>query len=177
LSQPALVVHGLVRAASAFLSRLARRSAESAVVQAPHAVPVNISSGSVSVPIASGPISSVRRTTAGVENRCPVCQVRFRGSRICSRCGADLEPLMVLTVKAWQLRQAARQALEAGEPERALELVSEAQGTQNTGGGEALRLLAVWLKTAAPSSYAAPPSVFSTAGSANGSIVRRFRTL
>jgi hypothetical protein len=67
--------------------------------------------------------------TAGIENRCPVCQARFRGARICSRCGADLEPLMLLAVKAWQLRQAARQALDAGDVQRALALAIEAQGT------------------------------------------------
>jgi hypothetical protein len=86
-------------------------------------------------------------TAAGIENRCPVCQARFRGSRTCSRCGADLEPLMVLAVQSWELRQAARQALDAGDFERALEFAIEAQGAQNTGRGEALRLLGAWLKT------------------------------
>jgi predicted amidophosphoribosyltransferase len=83
----------------------------------------------------------------GVENRCPVCQARFRGARICSRCGADLEPLMLLAVKAWQLRQAARQALNAGDAERALGLAMEAQGLQSTESGDALRLLGAWLQT------------------------------
>ena len=83
--------------------------------------------------------------SAGVENRCPVCQARFRGARICSRCGADLEPLMVLAVEAWQLRQAARQALDGGDVERALKLAGEAQGIQGTQSGEALRLLSAWL--------------------------------
>jgi predicted amidophosphoribosyltransferase len=86
--------------------------------------------------------------SAGFDNRCPVCNARFRGSRICSRCGADLEPLMRLTVRAWQLRQSARQALHDRNFGRALELASEAQGTQDTGSGEALRLLAAWLNTA-----------------------------
>ena len=54
---------------------------------------------------------------------------------------------MRLTVKAWQLRQAARQALDAGDVGRALALAVEAQGTQNTDSGEALRLLGAWLKT------------------------------
>jgi hypothetical protein len=73
--------------------------------------------------------------------------VRFRGARICSRCGADLEPLMRLSVEAWQLRRAARQALDAGDVDRALGLATEAQGVQGTGNGEALRLLGAWLKT------------------------------
>jgi predicted amidophosphoribosyltransferase len=68
-----------------------------------------------------------------VVNQCPVCQARFRGARICSRCGADLEPLMVLSVQAWQLRQAARQALLAGEIGRALALAGEAEGLERSG--------------------------------------------
>jgi hypothetical protein len=52
---------------------------------------------------------------------------------------------MRLTVRAWQLRQAARQAFDAGDFGRALELVTEAQATQNTEAGESLRLLAAWL--------------------------------
>jgi hypothetical protein len=54
---------------------------------------------------------------------------------------------MRLTVKAWQLRQAARQALDAGDAERARGLAMEAQGVQRTENGEALRLLGAWLKT------------------------------
>ena len=131
MTEPIRVAHALVRAASAFLSTLGRRPPETPPVKLLAAPRTSISSG---LP-----------TTAGVDNRCPVCQARFRGSRICSRCGADLEPLMLLTVKAWQLRQAARQALDAGDAGRALELAIEAQGTQGTGSGEALRLLGAWL--------------------------------
>jgi predicted amidophosphoribosyltransferase len=83
----------------------------------------------------------------GVENRCPVCQARFRGARVCSRCGAGLEPLMLLSVEAWQLRQAARQALHAGDLERALGLAIQAQGIQSTGSGEALRLLLLMVRS------------------------------
>ena len=54
---------------------------------------------------------------------------------------------MVLTVKAWQLRQEARQALDAGDVERALEFAIEAQGIQDTGSGASLRLLCAWLKS------------------------------
>ncbi len=52
---------------------------------------------------------------------------------------------MVLAVEAWQLRQASRQALDAGDAERALERAIEAQGVQSTESGEALRLLGAWL--------------------------------
>jgi predicted amidophosphoribosyltransferase len=122
LTRSIRVAYALGRAASAFVSTLVRH---------PPAAPRRT-------------LSSELRS-AGVENRCPVCQARFRGARICSRCGADLEPLMLLTVKAWQLREAARQALGAGEVERALGLAIEAQGVQGTGNGEALRLLGAWL--------------------------------
>lgn len=131
MTEPTRVAHALVRAASAFLSTLARRPPETASFKAPETPRTTLSSG--------------LRTAAGVENRCPVCQARFRGSRTCSRCGADLEPLMLLSVKAWQLRQAARQALDAGDFGRALGLAIEAQGAQNTESGEALRLLGAWL--------------------------------
>jgi len=52
---------------------------------------------------------------------------------------------MLLAVQAWQLRQAARRALDEGEVERALGLAMEAQGIQGTESGEALRLLGAWL--------------------------------
>jgi hypothetical protein len=128
------VAQALARAASAFFSALARRPGEVAPVrvqEAPRATTLTLSSG---------------LRTVGVENRCPVCQARFRGARICSRCGADLEPLMLLAVKAWQLRQAARQALDAGDVERALGLAIEAQGIQSTESGEALRLLLLMVR-------------------------------
>lgn len=82
---------------------------------------------------------------AEVTNRCPVCQARFRGARVCSRCGADLEPLMSLAAAAWQLRQAARSALEAGEYDQALRFAREAQQMQRTPKGEFLRAVSSWL--------------------------------
>ena len=77
--------------------------------------------------------------------KCPVCQARFRGSGTCSRCGADLESLMLLIAKAYQLRQDARRALQAGDYERAQRLASKAQATCSTQRGEDLRLLSSWL--------------------------------
>jgi hypothetical protein len=52
---------------------------------------------------------------------------------------------MRLAVRAWQLRQAARRALDAGEGRRAFGLASQAQQVQRTPGGESLRLLSAWL--------------------------------
>ena len=114
------------------MSESVHEAAEESSVQAPAAECVSV--------------SSRLEATPGLDNRCPVCQARFRGSRICSRCGADLEPLMLLTVKAWQLRESARHALGEGDFDRALQLACEAQGAQDSERGEALRLLAAWLK-------------------------------
>lgn len=47
--------------------------------------------------------------------RCPVCTARFRGTAACSRCGADLTPLMRLAAEAYRLRRAARQAVFSGD--------------------------------------------------------------
>jgi hypothetical protein len=77
--------------------------------------------------------------------RCPVCQARFRDSRTCSRCGADLAPMMILIAKAHQLRQHAREALQRGKLELALWLATEAQAACSTPQGRDLRLLCAWL--------------------------------
>jgi len=78
-------------------------------------------------------------------NRCPVCQARFRGAALCSRCGADLARPMLLAAEAWRLREAARGAIAAGEFERAFEFARSAQETQTTPAGEALLRLSAWL--------------------------------
>jgi predicted amidophosphoribosyltransferase len=76
---------------------------------------------------------------------CPVCRARFRGTRVCSRCGADLEPLMRIAARAWRLREAARDALAAGDAHAARECLSEAEHLDHTPHGARLRLLADWL--------------------------------
>jgi hypothetical protein len=78
-------------------------------------------------------------------HQCPVCLARFRGARVCSRCGADLEPLMALAVEAWRLRQSARAALEEADFPRALALAADAQQAHRTPDGERVRLLCAWL--------------------------------
>jgi hypothetical protein len=65
---------------------------------------------------------------------------------------------MLLTVKAWQLRQAARQALDHGEIERAFSYVTEAQGIQSTRSGDRLRLLCAYLKSSVSGTF--PPRLF-----------------
>ena len=78
--------------------------------------------------------------------QCPVCRARFRGARICSRCGADLESLMRLAAQAWMLRESARDAIAAGDFGRARELAVRAGRLQGGGAGEALGLLSAWLE-------------------------------
>jgi hypothetical protein len=79
-------------------------------------------------------------------NRCPVCQARFRGAPVCSRCGADLSRLMTIAAEAWRLREAARGAIAKGEFGRAFEFAGRAQEAQSTPAGEALVRLGAWLR-------------------------------
>lgn len=78
-------------------------------------------------------------------HQCPVCRAPFRGSRICSRCGAELGPLMLLAVRAWRLRQEAWRALTRGDLTEAGRLVAAAQALHRTARGASLQLLATWL--------------------------------
>jgi hypothetical protein len=81
----------------------------------------------------------------GDSARCPVCRARFRDSSICSRCGADLEPLMLLLARTSELRNKAVQCLLAGDYEHAQKLASEAQAGHFTRRGEDLERLSAWL--------------------------------
>ena len=51
---------------------------------------------------------------------------------------------MYLSAEAWRLREAARQAIAAGDFGRGSELAAEAQEAQRTPAGEALRALCEW---------------------------------
>jgi len=75
---------------------------------------------------------------------CPVCRARFRGTRECSRCGADLKPLMILAVKGHLAREATRRALERSEVGRAHELAMAAQRVHATPEGRRLCRLTAW---------------------------------
>lgn len=77
---------------------------------------------------------------------CPVCGARFRGAAVCSRCGADLTVLMRLQVRAFRLREAARQAILTGRPDRARALAAQAQRIQRTPAGRRLEQLGAWLE-------------------------------
>ena len=74
---------------------------------------------------------------------CPVCRARFRRVARCSRCGADLAALMLLTAHAYRLRQRARQSLRDGDCHVALVYVEKAQRLQATPEGDLLRRVCV----------------------------------
>ena len=76
---------------------------------------------------------------------CPVCQARFRGSRECSRCGADLGNLMRLAAGAWRMREAARDAISLGDLAGAQALASQAQEICRTPAGRDLEMVSSWL--------------------------------
>ena len=88
--------------------------------------------------------------------RCPVCQARFRGAGTCSRCGADLYPLMLLMAQAYSLRAAARQSLTAGDTAAALASADAAQSLHATPEGEVLRLVCAAAMQGGGSSYVSP---------------------
>lgn len=78
------------------------------------------------------------------ETRCPTCRAAWCGAAICARCGTDLDPLMRLATKAWQLREQARQALCRGD--RTAEALAWAQAAcQLQATARGLRLLALAL--------------------------------
>ena len=79
------------------------------------------------------------------EMRCPVCQARFRGATTCSRCGADLGPLMFLIAKSSRLREDAREAILAGDCYQAGDLARRADSLCATNAGCDLQLLCRWL--------------------------------
>lgn len=79
--------------------------------------------------------------------RCPVCRASFRGTRACSRCGADLGPVMRLRAQSHLLREAARETVRRGDFRRALELARKAQALCVTEEGRKLELLLRWLES------------------------------
>ena len=79
---------------------------------------------------------------AAREPGCPACQARFRGTRECSRGGADLGVRMRLQVRAWRLRERARQALLAGDAGEAVQWARRAQELCATPRGRKLERVA-----------------------------------
>ena len=77
--------------------------------------------------------------------RCPVCRAKFRGTRECSRCGADLTGIMVLSTRAQRYRANARKSLYALNFEKARDFAISAQKEHATETGRKLLLLTSWL--------------------------------
>lgn len=76
--------------------------------------------------------------------RCPTCRSSWRGVTICPRCGSDLTAIMRVAAKAWELREAARAALRAGDrPAQALDLARAACRLHATRQGQRLLALAL----------------------------------
>ena len=81
--------------------------------------------------------------------RCPVCRAKFRGTRECSRCGADLAGIMVLSTRAQLNRANARKSLYALKFEKAHKLAAAAQKEHATETGRKILLLTSWLNAEA----------------------------
>jgi len=77
--------------------------------------------------------------------RCPVCRAKFRGTRECSRCGADLSGIMMLSARAQLYRSDARKSIYALNFEKALDHAAKAQKAHATETGRRLLLLTSWL--------------------------------
>jgi hypothetical protein len=77
--------------------------------------------------------------------RCPVCRAKFRGTRECSRCGADLSDIMMLSARAQLYRADARKSIYALNFEKGRELSAAAQKEHATETGRRLLLLTSWL--------------------------------
>ena len=75
--------------------------------------------------------------------RCPTCRAPWRGVSACPRCGTDLAPLMGVAARAWQLREAARAALDAGRGHDACALAGAALRLHATPRGRRLHVLAL----------------------------------
>jgi hypothetical protein len=75
---------------------------------------------------------------------CPTCRAPWRGVTRCPRCGSDVAALMRMAAKAWELREAARAALCAGDrPGYALALARAACRLHTTPHGQRLLALAL----------------------------------
>ena len=78
---------------------------------------------------------------------CPVCRARFREARLCSRCGADLSPLMLLVAKAFLLRQASRDAFLKGNFTVSQQLAISSEKHVRTAIGHRLSSFTTWAMT------------------------------
>ena len=102
---------------------------------------------------ASLPLSALRPASAALA--CPTCRAAWRGVVTCPRCGADLTALMRVAVRAWELRQATRAALCAGNrATEALTLARAACQLHTTPYGQHLLALALLVNEQMAEAYA-----------------------
>ncbi len=79
--------------------------------------------------------------------RCPVCGAGFRGTRECSRCGADLSLIILFPARALRYREKARNAMYMLNFKKACDLATAAQKVHATETGRKLVLLTSWLNS------------------------------
>ena len=90
----------------------------------------------------SMPPATLRPASAAMA--CPTCRAVWRGVAMCPRCSTDLTALMRVAVRAWELRQATRAALCAGDQTaEALALARAAGQLHATPDGQRLLALAL----------------------------------
>ena len=92
---------------------------------------------------------------ASASMACPTCRAAWRGAVTCPRCGTDLTALMRVAVRAWELRQATRAALCAGDrTAEALALARAACQLHATPYGQRLLALALLVNGHMAEAYA-----------------------
>jgi len=93
--------------------------------------------------------------SASVALACPTCRAAWRGVATCPRCGTDLTALMCVAARAWELRQATRTALCAGNrATEALALARAACQLHTTPHGQRLLALALLVNGQMVEAYA-----------------------
>ena len=101
----------------------------------------------------SMPSAALRPASAAMA--CPTCRAAWRGVTTCPRCGTDLTALMRVAVRAWELRQATRAALCAGDrAAEALALARAACQLHTTPDGQRLFALALLVNGHMAEAYA-----------------------
>jgi predicted amidophosphoribosyltransferase len=86
---------------------------------------------------------------------CPTCRTAWRDAVTCPRCGTDLTALMRVAVRAWELREATRAALCAGDrATEALALARAACQLHTTPYGQRLLALALLVNGHMAEAYA-----------------------
>ena len=92
---------------------------------------------------------------ASVAMACPTCRAAWRGAITCPRCSTDLTALMGVAIRAWELRQATRAALCAGDrTAEALALARAACQLHTTPYGQRLLTLALLVNGHMAEAYA-----------------------